>query len=81
MYIYTCMYVYIAETNVLWQVIANKWRAHRRYSSTDRGTAARPAVAHSALAVVSHRLGASEVAVGAKSGVRKAAPAERSEQR
>ena len=62
------MYVYIAETHVLWRVIANKRRAHRRYSSTDRGTAARPAAAHRALAVVSHRLGAPEVAVGAKSG-------------
>ena len=67
-YIYTYMYVYVAETNVLWRVIANEWRAHRRYSSTDRGTAARLAAARSALAVVSHRLGAPEVAVGAKSG-------------
>ena len=67
-YIYTYMYVYIAETNVLWRVIANERRAHRRSSGTDRGTAAHPAAARSGLAVVTHRLGAPEAAVGAKSG-------------
>ena len=62
------IYLYIEETNVLWRVIANERRAHRRSSGTDRGTAARPAAARSGLAVVSHRLGAPEAAVGAKSG-------------
>ena len=56
------------ETNVLWRVIANERRAHQRCSGTDRGTAARPAAACSALTVVSHRLGAPEAAVGAESG-------------
>ena len=38
------------------------------YIYIDRGTAVRPAAAHSVLLVVSHRLGAPEAAVGAKSG-------------
>ena len=45
---YICIYVYIyiynvciEETNVLWRVLANERRAHRRCSGTDRGTAAR----------------------------------------
>ena len=63
-YIYIRIYMYI----FLWRVIANERRAHRRCSGTHRGTAARPAAARSALAVVSHRLGALEAAVGAKRG-------------
>ena len=56
------------EINVLWRVIANERRAHRRCSGTDGGTAARPATACSALLRVRHRLGAPAPAVGAKSG-------------
>jgi len=76
LYIYTYVYVYIEETNILWQVIANERRAHRRCSGTDRGTAARPAAARSALAsqpspgrgLEPLANGAPEAAVGAKSG-------------
>ena len=82
-YTYTYIYAYICnlvwlllvvvhisaeEINVLWRVIANERRAHRRCSGTDRGTAARPATACSALLRVRHRLGAPAPAVGAKSG-------------
>ena len=82
-YTYTYIYAYICnlvwlllvvvhisaeDFNVLWRVIANERRAHRRCSGTDRVTAARPATACSALLRVRHRLGAPAPAVGAKSG-------------
>ena len=67
--IYVCRYIYASEEiNVLWRVIANERRAHRRCTGTDRDTATRPATACSALLRVRHRLGAPAPAVGAKSG-------------